>query len=131
MPFIESNVDIRSTVRLMDQPAPAPGDEIRASLNVVTPGYFSRDGRPLVKGRLIEDRDGADAPRVVVVSEAFADRYLHGIDPIGQRVEFRVSGKPSQAQIVGVIGGAASRKARRGAAGRDHGAVRTDRRRAR
>jgi putative ABC transport system permease protein len=105
MPFIESNIDIRGTVRLPDQPAPAPGDEIRTSHNIVTPAYFSVMGVRLVKGRLIEDRDGPEAPRVVVVSEAFADRYLPGIDPIGQRVEFRVSGRLSQAQIVGVTAG--------------------------
>lgn len=102
MPFIESNIDIRGTVRLLDQPARAPADEIRASHNIATPEYFSVMGVRLVKGRLLEERDGPETPRVVVVSEAFADRYLPGIDPIGQRVEFRVSGRLSQAQIVGV-----------------------------
>ncbi len=102
MPFIESNVDIRQTVRLMDQPAPAPGDEIRTSYNIVTPAYFSVMGVRLISGRLIEPRDGAEAPRVLVASEAFVERYLRGINPIGQRVEFRVSGRLSQAEIVGV-----------------------------
>ena len=104
MPFLESNVDIRGAVRLLNQPPPLPGDDLSAiSLNVVTPGYFSVMGVGLMGGRLIEPRDGPDAPRVVVISEAFANRYLRGIDPIGQRVEIRQFGRPSEAEIVGVV----------------------------
>ena len=104
MPFLESNVDIRGPVRLLDQPPPPAGSELSAiSLNVVTPGYFSVMDIALINGRLIEPRDGPDAPRVVVVSEAFVTRYLRGIDPVGQRVEFRQFGRPTQATIVGVV----------------------------
>lgn len=104
MPFIESNVDIRGPVRLMDQPPPAPGDDMsNISLNIVTPGYFSVMGVGLVSGRLIEPRDGPDAPRVVVVSEAFANRHLRGVDPVGQRIEVRQFNRPIQAEIVGIV----------------------------
>jgi putative ABC transport system permease protein len=57
----------------------------------------------LLQGRLLNERDADGAPRVVMVSEAFADRYLKGIDPIGQRIEYRSSGKPAQSEIVGVV----------------------------
>ena len=103
MPFIESNVDIQSAVRLVGQPAPAPGEDIRSSINIVSPDYFSVMGVPLLEGRLLDDRDGPEAPRVVVVSDAFVTRYLKHINPIGQRIEYRSSGKPAQAQIVGVV----------------------------
>jgi putative ABC transport system permease protein len=103
MPFIESNVDIRSAVRLVDQPAPPSGEELRSSINVVSPGYFPVMGVRLLEGRLIDARDGPDAPRVVVVSEAFAERYLKDVNPIGQRVEFRASGALVLANIVGVV----------------------------
>jgi putative ABC transport system permease protein len=102
MPFIESNIDIQSQMRLIDQPAPAPGDDIRASYNVVSPDYFGVMGVRALRGRLIEARDGATAPKVVVVSEAFAERYMRGIDPVGQRIEIRAQGKPVQFEIVGV-----------------------------
>ena len=103
MPFIESNVDIRSAVRLLDQPAPPPGEDLRSSINIVSPGYFSAMGTRLIAGRLFDDRDGPEAPRVVVVSEAFVSRYLNGVNPIGLRLEFRNDGKPVQGQIVGVV----------------------------
>ncbi|HJU44162.1 MAG TPA: ABC transporter permease [Vicinamibacterales bacterium] len=104
MPFLESNVDIRSFVRLLDQPPPALGENMTAiSLNVVTPGYFHVMGLGVVRGRSIEPRDGPDAPKVVLVSEAFANRYLRGVDPVGQRMEFRHVGRLTQAVIIGVV----------------------------
>jgi putative ABC transport system permease protein len=104
MPFLESNVDIRGAVRLLDQPPRAAQDDMSAiSLNVVSPGYFNVMGVALVSGRLIDSRDGPDAPKVVVVSETFASRYLRGIDPIGRRIEFRQFGRPTEAEIVGVV----------------------------
>ena len=103
MPFIESNIDIQGQMRLMDQPPPQPGNDIRASYNIASPNYFAVMGVRPLKGRLLEDRDGPQSPRVVVISEAFAERYLPGIDPIGQRLEIRVQGKPVQTEIVGVV----------------------------
>jgi putative ABC transport system permease protein len=103
MPFIESNIDIQGQMRLVDQPAPRPGEDIRASYNVASPNYFAvMEMRPL-KGRLFEERDGPSSPRVVVISEAFAARYLRDIDPVGQRLEIRVQGKPVQTEIIGVV----------------------------
>ena len=103
MPFIESNIDIQGAMRLVDQPAPPPGEEIRASYNVASPNYFAVMGVQPLKGRLLDERDGATSPRVVLVSEAFAERYLHKVDPIGQRLEIRAQGKPVISEIVGVV----------------------------
>ena len=63
MPFIESNIDIQAQMRLVDQPPPKPGEEIRASYNVASPSYFAvMDMRP-IKGRLLDDRDGPTSPQ--------------------------------------------------------------------
>jgi putative ABC transport system permease protein len=103
MPFIEANIDMQGQMRLVDQPAPKPGEDIRASYNVATPDYFGVIGVRAIQGRLLEGRDGPTSPRVVVVSEAFIERYLRGINPIGQRLELRVQGKPVQSEIIGVV----------------------------
>ena len=103
MPFIESNIDIQGQMRLVDQPPPQAGEDVRASYNVASPDYFHVMGVLPLQGRLLEDRDGPAAPRVAVISEAFAQRYLRNIDPVGQRLEIRVQGKPVQMQIVGVV----------------------------
>jgi putative ABC transport system permease protein len=67
----------------------------------ITPGYFATFGLPLRTGRDFEARDDPDAPRVVVVNEAFAHRFLRG-DPLGQRI--RLGGAPDAPwrTIVGV-----------------------------
>ncbi|HYE85305.1 MAG TPA: ADOP family duplicated permease, partial [Vicinamibacterales bacterium] len=103
MPFIESNIDIQGAMRLVDQPPPPPGEGIRASYNVASPGYFTVMGVQPLKGRLFDDRDGPSSPRVVVISEAFAERYLRNVEPIGQRIEIMRQGKPVAMEIVGVV----------------------------
>jgi putative ABC transport system permease protein len=103
MPFIESNIDIQGAMRLADQPPPQPGEEIRSSYNVASPGYFAAMGVRAIQGRLLDERDGPTSPRVVVISEAFAKRYLRDINPIGQRLEVSSRGKPVMMEIVGVI----------------------------
>jgi predicted permease len=70
--------------------------------------YFRAMRIPLVAGRTISDRDIADAPPVVVVSEAFAQRTFPGVSAVGQRIRF-YSGRPGVApppprEIVGVVG---------------------------
>jgi putative ABC transport system permease protein len=103
MPFIESNIDIQATMRLVDQPPPQPGEEIRASYNVASPAYFPVLGVQALRGRLFDERDGATAPRVAVVSKAFVDRFLRDVDPVGQRLEVRIQGRPVVMAIVGVV----------------------------
>lgn len=104
MPFIESNIDIQGAMRLIDQPPPQPGKEMRASYNVASPNYFKVLGVGALQGRLLEDRDAPGTPLVAVVSEAFAERYMRDLDPVGQRLEIRRQGKPVVLEIVGVVG---------------------------
>lgn len=72
---------------------------------VVTPGYFRAMGIQLVAGRDFDDRDRADAPAVIVVSRALADRFWPGEDPVGRRLKL---GDPESTApwltIVGVTG---------------------------
>ncbi len=66
---------------------------------VVTPGYFDLMRIPILAGRDFTEQDDAAKPRVIIVNEAFAQRYFTGQDPIGRVV--RVSGVPSR--IVGLV----------------------------
>jgi predicted permease len=69
----------------------------------VTPGYFSALKVPLVRGRLLNERDAADSPRVIVVNSAFVRRYARDDDAIGSQIQFGAAGSPV-AEIVGVVG---------------------------
>jgi predicted permease len=55
-------------------------------INEVGPGYFGTLGIPLLAGREFSDADGADAPKVAIVSEAFAKKFGLGANPIGRRM---------------------------------------------
>lgn len=81
-----------------------------ARMNSVTPGYFSALRVPLIEGRLLDQRDGVDAPNSVVVNQAFIRRFLGNEDPIGKRFEAGLGPRahggsgPQTWTIVGVIG---------------------------
>lgn len=52
----------------------------------VAPGYFETMDIRVVSGRTFNDSDTNDAPHVVVVDQAFADRMWPGEDPLGKSV---------------------------------------------
>ena len=87
--------------------APLPEDRREPIPVVVTqPGYFGTLGIPVVHGRDFAAGDDADAARVVVVNEAFAERYLAERSPIGRRISLEswtLAGERS-AEVVGVAG---------------------------
>jgi putative ABC transport system permease protein len=70
-----------------------------------TDGYFRVLGIPLIRGRMFDERDGANAPHVAVISESLAhDRWPHQ-DPIGHTIEFgNMDGDLRLLTIVGVVG---------------------------
>ncbi|HYE84822.1 MAG TPA: FtsX-like permease family protein, partial [Vicinamibacterales bacterium] len=55
---------------------------------------------PLRAGRLFEDRDRAATVTPVIISEAIAQRYFPGEDPLGHRLK----GGPNGLEIIGVVG---------------------------
>jgi putative ABC transport system permease protein len=57
-----------------------------ADLVTVTPEYFHTFGIRIVKGRAFTEADNESSLKVALVNEAFANRFLNGVNPIGQRV---------------------------------------------
>lgn len=58
------------------------------SMRGVTPGYFRALRVRLIRGRLLEDRDGVKAAPVVVINEEAADRFFNNQNPLGQQIAF-------------------------------------------
>ena len=52
----------------------------------VTPEYFTTLGARLLRGRWLDDRDHADAPRVALFNRAAIGRWFPDGDPVGERV---------------------------------------------
>jgi putative ABC transport system permease protein len=64
-----------------------PGESVISPSQVhVSPGYFEAMKVKLLRGRLFDERDGAKAPRTIVVDEKLAKRFWPNTDPIGRRM---------------------------------------------
>ncbi|MGB6875352.1 MAG: ABC transporter permease [Candidatus Acidiferrales bacterium] len=81
----------------------APGDPgPHGAIRVVTPGYFTALGIPLLKGRYFtgDDRKGSQA--VAIIDENLAKAYWPNEDPIGKQL--RNGSNSPWATIVGIVG---------------------------
>ena len=74
-----------------------------AVFNGITPGWTATYGTPLLAGRDLTDADGPHAPRVALVNQAFARKFLDGANPVGHTVRpSREPGTPAS-EIVGLL----------------------------
>jgi putative ABC transport system permease protein len=97
-----------STLRIVGQPAPPPGQEPEIRRHYIGPDHFATMGIPLRRGRVFTPADVAGAPRVTVISETAARTFWPGQDPIGKRVWFgggsNFDSPERSAEIVGIVG---------------------------
>lgn len=80
-----------------------PQDAPTADRFAVAGDYFAALGIPLLRGRLIDARDGSGAERVALINREAAETIFGGEDPLGHQV---ILGGPNGAprRIVGVVG---------------------------
>ena len=69
----------------------------------VSPAFFETMGVPLIHGRDFGLGDGSAAPRVAVVSEAFARTHFPRSSALGQRFRFGDDATADDLEIVGVV----------------------------
>jgi predicted permease len=90
-----------------------PGESVISPFAMnVAPGYFEAMGIKLVRGRVFEDSDDAEARRVIIVDERLARRFWPGQDPIGRRMYtpndindlLAITDKTVFFTVVGVVG---------------------------
>ncbi len=92
-----------SKFQIVGQPAFEKGKEPYIETRIATPGYFAAIGTKLRKGRLFNAQDDAQAPRVVLVNEAFAARYLKDSEAVGRRLKFGGAQGDASFEIAGVV----------------------------
>jgi putative ABC transport system permease protein len=91
---------------LEGMPKPAPAQTLNADLEVVFGDYFATFKAPLLRGRVFNERDTKDSPRVVIVDQAMVDQYFPGQDPIGKRIAVDAGNDEEgnvMSEIVGVV----------------------------
>jgi putative ABC transport system permease protein len=78
--------DVRFDLKFEDKP-PIPGETTpRAELRTADPHFFQAAGIPLTEGRPFADTDRWGTARVVIVNQAFVDRFFPGENLLGKRV---------------------------------------------
>jgi predicted permease len=95
-------------VHLLSQPPLAVADLPVANVRVVGPDYFAAMSIPLRVGRLFNAQELAEEKHVAIINQSFAQKYLHGTNPLGQKaVIYMKSDAESESQpseIIGVVG---------------------------
>jgi predicted permease len=90
-----------SSVRVQGFEA-GPDTNTSASYNAVGVGFFTAMGIPLMQGREFTPADAGDAPKVVIVNQAFTRKFNLGPDAIGKRMRQSRGDGPLDMEIVGV-----------------------------
>jgi putative ABC transport system permease protein len=108
LPLTEAGFPRPFTV--VGQPAEARPSRPSVGVQMITPEYLDTFGARLVRGRAFTAGDGPTAQRVALVNERFAELFLPGREPLGQRVAVgavvpgrRAPGAPAEWQVVGVL----------------------------
>jgi len=92
------------TISIEGRPDPPPDQRPDVVTRVISPRYFATMGIQLLQGREFTERDRADSPGVVVISEKTARHFWPGENPIGKRLKPGSSGnRRPWLEIVGVV----------------------------
>jgi predicted permease len=85
---------------------PGPDGKVPQTAEVyfhnVRENFFEAMGIPLLMGRTFTARDDLKAPKVAIVNQTFASKYLPGVNPIGQRFSMDIA-RPDPIEIIGVV----------------------------
>jgi len=102
----ETEIDLPFTiVGKPPKSGPYNGDE---QWRFVTPHYFAVFKVPLLRGRLMNERDLTNSAKIVVINQALAKKYWPKEDPVGQVITIGKGLGPQfddpPRQIVGIVG---------------------------
>jgi predicted permease len=105
LPMSEDNADV--SFQSPEHPMP-DGLRPSADITLVSTDYFKTMQAPVLKGRDFTDADTADSPKVMIINQAFAEKFFPGEDPIGKKLNPGLNGGtpggPPAREIVGVTG---------------------------
>ncbi len=76
-----------------------PADNVIAGVRLISPGFLQALGIPVLQGRNFNDQDRQNSDPVILVNQAFVQRYFSNENPLGKSLELM-----GPCRIVGVIG---------------------------
>jgi len=99
-----SGINMNTSFNIVGRPDD-PGHNPEARITAVSGGYERLMGTPVVRGRMITEDDGANAPYAIVINETLAHKYFPDKDPLGQQIDLgKETGVLKPYTVVGVIG---------------------------
>jgi len=99
-----SGIDMNTSFEIRGQ-AKDPANEPHARISAVSGDYARTMGTPVLRGRMIGDRDTETTPFVAVVNQAFARKYFSDKDPLQKQIDLggKHTGMIAPYSIVGVL----------------------------
>ncbi len=105
LPMTNSDIDL--SFENPEHPVPE-GEQSSAEFTPISPEFFKTMQVPLLEGRDFSDRDDMNAPQVLIVNQAFAQKYFPGEETLGKKLKPGAGngrpGGPPWREIVGVVG---------------------------
>jgi putative ABC transport system permease protein len=95
-------------VHVLSQPERSLMDLPVAAVRIIGADYFSTMQIPLRAGRTFNEQELTEERHVVIINQAFADQYLKGVNPLGQKAVIYMKSleesKNTASEIIGVVG---------------------------
>lgn len=100
-----SGINMNTSFKIVGR-ADDPAHRPEARITAVSGSYERLMGMPVVKGRMINEADGPNAPYAVVINETLVRKYFADQDPLGQQIDLggKETGVFKPYTIVGVMG---------------------------
>ncbi|MEM1143034.1 MAG: ABC transporter permease [Pseudomonadota bacterium] len=103
MPMSRTGIDYPVTYSYPGAPAVPRGEEPRARIRSISPGYFELLEIPVLAGRKFDFSDTKDSPKVVIINQELANSAWPGQDAIGQTLGLP-QWEGGDHTVVGVVG---------------------------
>lgn len=78
-------------------------EDVNASWNRVSAGFFDTIGQRVLSGRGITDEDTANSRRVAVVNQTFVKKFFKNEDPIGKHFGLELPEYADSYEVVGIV----------------------------
>jgi putative ABC transport system permease protein len=94
-------------------PGYTAGEHRPVLFNGISPNYFKAMGTPILAGRDIAETDIKGGPNVVLVNQAFAQKYFSGENPVGKTFTIVGSSAANPDRVMEIVGLVADAKYQR------------------
>jgi putative ABC transport system permease protein len=100
-----SGLGVSSSFDIVGRPK-APDEKPSANVTAVSGEYAHTMGTPVVRGRMVDESDTANARLIAVVNQTLAQKYFAGQDPLGKQISLGGvdTGMATPLTIVGILG---------------------------